>query len=77
MPKHYKLAEVVEQRLLPWSERTIRRMIAAGELRVLNVGRGELARYVITDTEIARVLRKVPNAVPERQAFKKGDLETK
>ncbi len=77
MPKHYKLTEVIEQRLLPWSERTIRRMIAAGEIKPLDVGRGNLARYVLTDTEIARVMRKVRTTTPERQSMRREDIETK
>lgn len=56
--KTHSITEIAKARLLPFSERTLRRMIAAGELRPMNIGRGKVARYAVTEAEIQRVLKR-------------------
>lgn len=49
------IAEVSERGLLPYRPSAIKRLIATGEIVAVNIGRGKVPRYALTEIEISRV----------------------
>jgi predicted site-specific integrase-resolvase len=46
---------IAKLKLIPFSSRTIRRLIAAGKIRAVNTSNAETPRYIVTESEIERL----------------------
>lgn len=62
-PTIYPIRVVSQKRLLPYSVKTIKRLIESGELKAVNTCRGNKnKRYAITTQEIQRFIAALPSS---------------
>ena len=66
--EHYTVNEIVERKLLPFSAKTVRRLIACGKLKATSIALGEVARYRVSKVELERFAAKLAKKVPARNA---------